>query len=117
MESQIIHVHTTCSKLATQSVHKNNTSHSSCDGEVNMNRKASFIALIMITLMTARPRATIFKVIRPTGDLITTDYHDSELLCKAQSACIACYARGSGGMPPQKNFENRCSKIEFGGGP
>ena len=31
---------------------------------------------------TIRPGATILKVIRPTGDLISTDCHDSELFCK-----------------------------------
>ena len=54
--------------------------------------------------MGDRPGATILKVVRPTGDLITTDYHvyDSEVLI---SMCSMLMLGGSGGMPPQENFE------------
>ena len=58
----------------------------------------------------------MYTVIRPTGDLVTTDYHDSELLCKSTiSMHSMLMLGGSEGMPRRKILKNRCSKIEFGG--
>ena len=37
------------------------------------------------------------------------------LLCEAQSAFIACNARGSGDMPPRKILMNQYSEIESEG--
>ena len=61
-----------------------------------------------------------FSVVRPTqlqscvyNKFRVISGHKCKLLCKAQSACMAC--QGSEGMPPGKFLKNRSSKIEFEG--